>query len=303
MTALESALADYLAVRRALGYKLATDGHQLAAFVAHLDALAVDTVTVAVALEWAAATPQGGGGSRRLAMVRGFARYLQAIDPAHEVPPTRLLSGRSARPIPFLYSDDDIATLMAAARALTPAGWGATVEVIIGLLWATGMRIGEVLRLDVDDLDVDTQALTVHLAKFGRSRLVPITPSTTRALSAYRAGLPATPTNPAMFVTPAGRRVRYQRFNLAFVALVDEAGITTTAGKRPRAHDARHSFAVRTLTGWYRDGLDVHALLPRLSTYLGHVEPASTYWYLTAAPELMALAADRLEAHTSGEGR
>ncbi len=303
MTALESALADYLAVRRALGYKLVADGQQLAAFVAHLDARGIDTVTVAVAVEWAAATPQGGGGCRRLAVVRGFARYLQALDPAHEVPPTRLLPGRSSRPVPFLYSDDHIATLMAAARALTRPGWGATVEAIIGLLWATGMRIGEVLRLDVDDLDPDTQVVTIRLAKFGRSRLVPITPTTTRALRDYRAGLPATATHPAFFVTPAGRRVRYQQFNLAFVALLDAAGITTASGKRPRAHDARHSFAVRTLTGWYRDGLDVHALLPRLSTYLGHVEPSSTYWYLSAAPELMALAADRLEAHTSGEGR
>ena len=303
MTGLESALADYLAVRRALGYKLVEDGRQLAAFVAHLDARGIDTVTVAVAVEWASATPRGGGGADRLTVVRGFARYLQALDPTHEVPPTRLLPGRSTRPIPFLYSDEHIATLMTTARALTPAGWGATVEVIIGLLWATGMRIGEVLRLDADDLDTDTQVLTVHLAKFGRSRLVPITPSTIQALSGYRAGLPATPADPAMFVTPAGHRVRYPKFNLAFAALLDQAAITTTSGKRPRAHDARHSFAVRTLTGWYRDGLDVHALLPRLSSYLGHVEPSSTYWYLTATPELMALAADRLEAHTSGEGR
>lgn len=153
MTALESALADYLAVRRALGYKLASDGHLLAAFVAHLDANEIDTVTVAVAAEWAAATRRGGPGADRLTVVRGFARYLQALDPAHEVPPTRLLAGRTSRPVPFLYSEDHIATLMAAARALTPDEWGATVEVIIGLLWTTGMRIGEVLRLDVDDLE------------------------------------------------------------------------------------------------------------------------------------------------------
>ncbi len=147
-----------------------------------------------------------------------------------------------------------------------------------------------------------THVLTVHLAKFGRSRLVPITLSTTQALCDYRAGLAAT-SDSAMFLCPAGHRVRYPKFNVAFGGLLDDAGITTAAGKRPRAHDARHSFAVRTLTGWYRQGLDVHALLPRLSTYLGHVEPSSTYWYLTATPELMALAADRLEAHTHGEAR
>lgn len=303
MSVLESALADYLAVRRSLGYKLAEDGRQLAAFVAHLDSRGIDRVTVTDAVTWASATPRGGGGAERLTFVRGFARYLQALDPAHEVPPTRLLPRRTARPIPFLYSQEQVIELMTAARALTPPAWGATVEVIIGLLWTTGMRIGEVLRLDVADHDLDTGVLRVRLAKFGRERLVPITPTTTQVLRDYRAGVPATITDPALFVTPAGRRVSYQRFNLAFVALLDDAGITTPAGKRPRAHDLRHGFAVRTLTGWYRDGLDVHALLPRLSTYLGHVEPSSTYWYLTATPELMALAANRLERHDSRERR
>ena len=303
MTALGSALADYLAVRRAVGYRLVEDGRQLKAFVAHLDARGIDTVTVAVAVDWAAATPRGGEGSRRLIAVRGFARYLQAIDPVHEVPPTRLLPARTGRPVPFLDSDEHVATMMTAARTLSPPVWGATVEVIIGLLWATGMRIGEVLRLDVDNFDPDTQVLTVRLAKFGKSRLVPITPSTTEALREYRSAVPATVTDSAVFVNPAGHRVGYPRFNLAFGSLLDGAGITTPDGRRPRAHDFRHSFAVRTLTGWYRDDLDVHALLPRLSTYLGHVEPSSTYWYLSAAPELMALAAERLETHTNGERR
>lgn len=232
-------------------------------------------------------------------MVRGFARYLQAIDPAHEVPPTGLLPVRTARPVPHLYSDVDITMLMDAARVLNPASWGATVETIIGLLWATGMRIGEVLRLNTADVDPDTGVLTVWLSKFGKSRLVPLAPSTIAALNRYRDRLPAT-TDPAMFVTPAGRRVGYQRFNAAFGDLLDSAGITTADGRRPRAHDLRHSFAVRTLLGWYRDGADVQALLPRLSTYLGHVEPASTYWYLSAAPELMALAAERLDHHSEG---
>lgn len=299
MTALGSALEDYLAVRRAVGYKLCTDGEQLQRFVAHLDGRGIDLVTVEVAAEWAAATSQAGGGARRLTVIRGFARYLQALDPAHEVPPTGLIPARNRRTVPYLYSETDITALMAAARAWPPAGWGATVETILGLLWATGMRVGETFRLDTTDLDVDTGVLTVWLSKFGKSRLVPLSPSTIAALDRYRHQLPATGTTTAMFVGPDGQRASCRRFSQLFPKLLDGAGIAATAGggRRPRAHDLRHSFAVRTLLGWYRDGADVQALLPRLSTYLGHVEPASTYWYLSAAPELMAFAAQRLEQH------
>jgi integrase/recombinase XerD len=303
VSALGSALAEYLAVRRAVGYRLTEDGRQLGRFVAHLDANGIDTVTAAVAVEWAAGTPRGGHGAHRLTMIRGFARYLQALDPAHEIPPTGLLPARTTRPVPHLYIEADITTLMAAARALDPPLWGATVETIIGLLWATGMRVGEVLRLNGADLDADRGVLTVWLSKFNKSRLVPITASTITALGHYRSQLPPPSTDAAMFVTPDGRRVAYRKFNLTFAGLLDTSGITAAAGRRPRAHDLRHSFAVRTLLGWYRSGVDVQAMLPRLSTYLGHVEPASTYWYLSAAPELMALAAERLDHHASGEGR
>lgn len=135
MTALASALVDYLAVRRAVGYKLTADAKVLAGFVAHLDSNAIDTVTVAAAVEWATSTPRGGSGVARLTTIRGFARYLQALDPAHQVPPTRLLPRRKARPVPHLYSDADIAALMNAARALKPSQ-AATFETIIGMLWS-----------------------------------------------------------------------------------------------------------------------------------------------------------------------
>ena len=192
---------------------------------------------------------------------------------------------------------------MDAARALDPPRWGATVETIIGLLWTTGMRVGEVLRLNVDDLDADSGVLTVWLSKFGKTRLVPLAPSTIAALGRYRAQLPATLTTPAMFVDA---RLVSESATHGSTACSPSCwtrpGSPPPTGRRPRAHDLRHSFAVRTLLGWYRDGADVQALLPRLSTYLGHVEPASTYWYLSAAPELMALAAQRLE-HRDGADR
>ncbi|MEO7398943.1 MAG: tyrosine-type recombinase/integrase, partial [Ilumatobacteraceae bacterium] len=251
--------------------------------------------TVSGAVVWAGTAPAASTAADRLAAIHGFARYLQALDPHHEVPPRDLLRAATTRPIPHLYSDTDITTVMAAARTLQPGVWAATMETIVGLLWAAGMRIGEVLRLNVDDLDRDSGVLTVWLSKFGKSRLVPLSPSTCAALDRYRHTIDAAVATNAMFVTADGTRAGYRKFNIDFAHLLDSTGITTAAGKRPRAHDLRHSFAVRTLLGWYRDGADVQALLPRLSTYLGHVEPASTYWYLSAAPELMALAAERLE--------
>ena len=305
MTPVAAALADYLALRRAMGYKLVEDGRQLACFVRHLDDNGIDTVTVAAAVAWATSTARAGNGARRLAMVRCFARYLQATDPAHEVPPTRLLPGCETRPVPHLFTDPEIAALLRAARELDPPAWAATVHTMVGLLAVTGMRVGETLRLDRADVDLDTAMVTVRLSKFNKSRHVPISASTVAALARYAAQRPpATPGGSlAWFVTAHARRVPYPKFAAAFTELVATAGIGEPCRPRPRIGDLRHSFAVRTLLGWYRDGADVDAWLPRLSTYLGHVDPRSTYWYLHAAPELMALAAERLDRHDEGARR
>lgn len=303
MSVLASDLADYLALRRALGYKLVDDGVQLARFVAYLDATDTATVTVAAALEWATVTTSAGNGAKRLSMVRGFARYLQAVDPAHQVPPVGLLPNRTTRAVPHLYSYAETTALMKAARALEPPIWAATVETVIGLLWVTGMRVGETLRLNVADIDNDGVA-TVWLSKFNKSRHIPLTASTVAALAAYarlrRDLLPAAAEMTAVFVSPGGQRLSYPAFLKAFVSLLDTTELSTGPGRRPRIHDFRHSFAVRTILGWYRADVDVQALLPRLSTYLGHVAPSSTYWYLSAAPELMAVAAERLDRHREG---
>jgi site-specific recombinase XerD len=295
MTALDTALADYLGVRRAVGYQLVAAGRHLESFVTHLNRSGIDTVTVTDAVDWATttATATRGGGAKRLSAVRGFARYLQALDASHEVPPTRLLPTHTTRPVPYLFDEADIDALMSAAAMLTPPERACTVETMIGLLWATGMRISEVIALNNADVDADQATLTVWFSKFNKSRHVPVTASTLEALARYNDAVH--PTGQALFCGRDGQRIRYPHFKRVFDRLIDSVGITTNNGTRPRLHNMRHSFATRTLLGWYRDGADVHALLPRLSTYLGHVEPSSTYWYLSAAPELMALAAARLE--------
>lgn len=306
MSALCSALKDYLALRRSMGFKLGRAGKLLAQFVAYCEAAGAESVRIQLALGWAT-LPEGGDPSwaaHRLSVVRGFAKHLALIDERTEVPPADLLPARSSRATPYLYAEDEVRKLMAAAGTLRSPLRRATFQTLLGLLWVTGMRVGEALRLDRDDVDLVHGVLMVRNSKFGKSREIPVHESTTAALHAYakrRNELWPQASSPAFFVSVAGTRLRYDNFHLAFLGFVREAGIRRrSTACRPRPHDLRHSFAVRTLIGWYRDGGDVESRLPWLSTYLGHVHPANTYWYLSAAPELLGLAAERLETATEG---
>jgi integrase len=307
MTPLAHALADYLTIRRALGYKLERTGKLLAQFVAYLSHAGVDTVTIERALAWAT-IPSGAGSNwhaYRLSVVRRFAAYLQTIDPAAEVPPHHLLSWRPRRATPYLYSADDIAALIAAAAAtLRSALRVATYQALIGLLAVTGMRVGEAIRLDRGDVDWKHGLLIVRKSKFGKSREIPLHETAVRALRDYsrkRDRLRATQSVPAVFISTAGTRLLYCNVNWTFLRLVQRAGLKPRSGScRPRLHDLRHSFAVRTLIEAYQAGSDVNVRLSLLSTYLGHLDPGATYWYLSAAPELLALAGQRLDDHLGG---
>ncbi|MGH3837992.1 MAG: tyrosine-type recombinase/integrase [Pseudonocardiaceae bacterium] len=302
MSALRAELDRYLAIRRAVGFKLARAELLLADFLRYLDAIGADTITTENAIAWASLPATGASSwwGQRLSVVRAFARHLHAIDPVHEVPPTGLLPTRSHRAVPYLYSDADIAALLAAARQLRSPLRAATFETLVGLLAVSGLRIGEALRLGRDDVDLDGGVLRVRETKFGKSREVPLHPSTVDALAAYghrRDRLCPRPRDLSLFVSTAGTRLRYDNTHLTWLGLVRRAGLEPRSpGCRPRPHDLRHSFAVRTLLGWYRDGADAGVCMPLLSTYLGHVHPANTYWYLSAAPELLSLVAARLDA-------
>lgn len=301
MTGLRDHVADYLEVRRSLGFKLARAAKLLDQFVAYLDDIGAEIVTVDDAVTWAT-QPRGADSdwrAYRLSVVRAFARYLHAVDPAHEIPPTGLLAGRSHRATPYPYTPDDIVGLMAAAGTLRRYPLrAATFETLIGLLACTGMRIGEAIRLDRADVDWANGVLTVAGTKFGKTRLVPLHPTALVALRAYderRSRLCPHPLDPSFFVSTAGKRLRYDGVHATWLKLVRLAGLVPlSAACRPRPHDLRHRFAVTTLLGWYYDGDDVQARLPVLSTLLGHTHPGSTYWYLSAAPELLGIAASRL---------
>lgn len=306
MSAFGQSVEDYLSIRRALGYKLVDEGRLLFDFADFVDQAGAVAVTTDLAVAWAMRPQHSSTGwwARRLSMVRGFARYHQTIDPASEIPPVGLLPRRSHRPTPYLYSDEEITVLLAAARTLSPQLRAATYETLLGLLVSTGMRIGEAMRLDDPDIDWANAVVTVNNSKFGRSRFVPVHPSTLDALRAYtdlRDRLCPHPNAPSVFVSPRAARLAHSTINDTFHQLLDQVGLDrATSGNRPRVHDFRHSFAVNTLLDWYRDGADVQARLPALSAYLGHVHPSDTYWYLSAAPELLALAADRLPAPEGG---
>lgn len=301
MSTLAEHAENYLTVRRALGFKLAGEGQLLAEFVAFADAAGQHTIATEFAVRWARLPASGSANylSRRLRAVRAFARYLHASDPACEIPPIELLPASKHRPAPYLYPDEEIAALMAAAGALRPPLRAATFQTLIGLLACTGLRIGEALRLDREDFDPANQLLTVRDSKFGKSREVLLHPSTMRALASYgeiRDRLCPQPGTRSLFITTRGTRPAHPTIHHPFQALLDQADVP---GRSPsggaRIHDLRHSFAVKTLLGWYREGGDVAAKMPLLSTYMGHVDPAATFWYLSAAPELLGLAAERLE--------
>ncbi len=306
MSRLDQAVDDYLTVRRAMGFKLALAGRLLPQFVDYLNQAGATSITVEHALAWARLPINStvGWWAQRLSVVRGFATWLAATDPATEIPPRDLLPGRARRATPYLYSPEDIAALLAAASLLRPKLRAATYQTLISLLSVTGMRIGEAIALDRADLDVRHGVLLVRLGKFGKTRQLPLHHSSVAALQDHlrmRDRLRPDADSPALLINTRGVRLAYGVVGHTFRQITQQAGLTPrTPSCRPRLHDLRHSFAVDTILDSYRAGTDMHQMLPRLSTYLGHANPDHTYWYLSAAPELLALAGQRLEDHLEG---
>jgi integrase/recombinase XerD len=306
MSAMREALDDYLTIRRQLGFKLESDGRLLERFVSFVEQSSESRVTTELAVAWAR-QPVGVKPHRwrqRLGTVRGFARYLATIDPQTEVPPIDLLPARQERIAPYIYSPAEIEMLMSAASTLSPPVRAATIRTVVGLLAATGMRIGEVLALDDADIDLDDGVITA-IGKWGKQREISLHPNTVVALRAYQQTRdryrPARPTQ-SLFITRHGRRLTKGAFGHAFRELIAIAGLEGAGERdRPRAHDLRHAFAVRTLIGWHQQGIDIRREMPRLSTYLGHVYPSDTHWYLQAVQELLQLAARDLDKLLGGE--
>ena len=305
MNTLREAVQEYLDLRRGLGYKKHDAGLLLPKFVNFMEERRTEHISARLALEWAQRpSVQPAEWARRLCFVRGFARHRSATDSRTEIPPLGLLPHRSTRARPHLYTEEEVARLLAAALEL-PVAWPSTplrpwvFHCLIGLLCVTGMRVSEALNLELADVDLDQAVLTIRGAKLGQWRLVPIHSSTCAVLADYlerRARLFCRPVSANVFVTRCGSRLDIGRVHRTFYALSRTTGLRAVgASKGPRLHDFRHRFAVQTLTRWYRAGADAAREMPLLSTYLGHVCVSGTYWYLSGNPELMDQAMVRLE--------
>jgi integrase/recombinase XerD len=301
MSALGEHVDDYLRFRRALGFKLERHGQLLPQLVAYLEAAGANTVSSELAISWARlpASAHPRHWAARLAVARGFAAYLQTIDPATEIPPADVFAVRYQRPTPYLWSPQDICQLLEAARGLRPPLKAASFEALFGLLAVSGMRVAEAVALEVDDVDLNDGVITIReqVAKLERARLVPLHPTTVDALDRYartRARLCPKPRSRAFFLSATGTTIDRSEVSKTLRKITTALGLRTET-VHPRAHDLRHSFAVQILIGWQRSGVQIDEQVAALSTYLGHVSPAETYWYLTATPELMGLAAQRLE--------
>lgn len=299
MTTLRRALTAYLQTRRALGFTSKRELKLLPQFVAFLDERGASFVTTAAAVAWAAQPRDAAPAwwTQRLVVVRGFAKYLQTIEPRTEVPPLDHLSHHRARSAPYVYSAADVTALLSATDTLRSPLKTATYRTLLGLLSVTGMRVGEAVALDERDVDRRRATVVIRKSKFDKSRELPVHASTLSALDRYRRDrdrLAPRRSSSSFFTSTVGSRLIYQNVHETFLQLVYAAGLGQRS-PRPTIHDLRHTFAIQTILGWYRDQLDVEARLPLLSTYLGHIGPSSTYWYLTAVPELLEAATLRLE--------
>lgn len=303
MRSLRETLENYLGLRRSLGFKMLNESSALPAFVSFAEKRKIPYITTHLALDWA---QQGREGQSkwRFSMVRGLAKYAAIFDGRTDVPQLGLLRSKYPRPRPYIYSDQEIERLLCAAWNWEHDRPRRTYYSVLGLLSVCGLRLGEAIRLQVDDVDLVNGILTIRNSKFGKSRLVPLHSSAARKLHEYRGQRNKFLGKRAathFFITRNGTPLRQPTLHIVFKKLLVLAGIREkTSRGGPRLHDLRHRFAVRTLIDWYKSNQDIDARLPVLSTFLGHAYVRSTYWYLTEHPELMKLAVQRLDARWEG---
>lgn len=313
MSHLAEELDRYLTIRRSLGYDLRGTAKVLRRFITFAESQGAEHVGTDLFLRWQRTFGRAGRQTwaGRLGMVRLFAQWLHGLDPAHEVPPQGLIPNRYRRSRPYIYSDAEIANIVAAAAELSSICGlrGLTCSTLFGLIATTGIRIGEALALDTGDVDPELGVLTIRRGKRGKARLVPIDSSVVPHLRAYTAerdrllGFAPQP----FFVGDRGARVGASGARYNFALVCQRLGLRSPQrgrhGLGPRIHDLRHSFAARTIVGWYRTGQDAAREMIKLTTYLGHTRPEDTYWYIEAVPELLELASQRITALSDGEAR
>ncbi len=313
MSILTIELERYLAIRRSLGFELDTSARVLRRFVAFAERQGAEHVTSNLFVHWMTefGTAKPPTWSARLGMVRVFAQWLNGLDPRHEVPPSALIPARHRRSQPHIYSEEEVARIIdAAGRLPSPNGIRAlTYRTLFGLIAVTGLRISEALALNNTDMDWEQGVLNIRCGKSGKQRLAPVSASTAEWLAAYAAErdrlLGHRPES--LFADEDGNRPGDCAARYNFASVCQSIGLRPPQrflrhGRGPRIHDLRHTFAVRTLLGWYRSGMDPEREMLKLSNYLGHASPSHTYWYIEAVPELLELAMQRASRSLAQEG-
>ena len=306
MSEMMDAVYRYVAMRRGLGFKLTRQEYLLRQFAAHLDRVGAEFITADLAVRWVTrgyhlhpATASG-----YLGTIRQFAKYQIVFDSRTQIPPAGLLSCKPTRSRPYIYTAGQICRILKAARQLHPFRDGGfrrwTLSTFFGLLSVTGMRLSEGIGLTCEDVDLTNCILRIRDTKFGKTRFVPIHPSTGIVLRDYARRrdefFVIRPSTPNFFLSEKGKKLNSNNLERNFVRLSRRIGLRGRFDSHgPRIHDLRHTFAVRTAIDWYKAGLDIDCEMPKLATILGHGHIADTYWYLSAVPELLTLAKDRLE--------
>ncbi|HAB15200.1 MAG TPA: tyrosine-type recombinase/integrase [Verrucomicrobiota bacterium] len=314
MSTLTQELNRYLTVRRALGYKLSTSARILHRFAAFAESKGANHITTHLFLEWQKSFGRAHRATwgARLGMIRNFARWLHALDSRNEVPPQGLIPYGHRRVRPYIYSQQEIQSIVHAAATL-PSIYGfraLTISTFIGLVAATGLRISEAISLDVADVDLGLGILRIRRGKLGKERFVPVSESTKARLADYASERHRLwgGDQESFFLSERGTRLTDCSVRYNFAVVCKRIGLRPPQryhkhGRGPRIHDLRHTFAVQTLLGWYRSGKDAAAEMLKLTTYLGHAHPIHTYWYIEAVPELLELASQRAIKSLSKEDR
>lgn len=307
-----SQVEQYLALRRRLGFDLRVAGSQLLAFARFADASGHrGPLSLALAVRWARLSERAKPitWARRLELLRPFARYRLQFDRLTEIPPPRLLGPVHRRPVPHIYTAAEIASLLEAARALSPQEGlrPVTYQTFFGLIAATGLRVSEARALTRTDVDLTGGVLTVRNSKFRKSRLVPLHATSVRALERYveirDRKVPWVQTT-AFFVSDRGKSLYPQTVHYTFAKLRQElCWRGRGALPAPRIHDLRHTFICQALLRCYEQGRPIDNDMSALSTYVGHAKVTGTYWYLTGTPQLMAITAQRFERFAAGDPR
>jgi integrase/recombinase XerD len=299
---LADAVQSYLSLRRATGFTLRDVEPHLRSFAAYADARDQPYVIAQSAIEWARQVPSLDQRARRLADVARFARYLQAEDPRHEIPPAVFGSERRPRRPPYILSDEQIGRLIdLAAQSGYRTLRRQTYSTLFALLSCTGLRVSEAIRLRYDDITPD--GLVIRATKFYKSRLVPLHETARAGLERYlQQRRPYAPFDDHVFISLRRKPLLIADVDVAFRTVAAKMGLPCGRGRhRPTPHSLRHAFAVRALQGCPdgRDHITQHMVM--LSTYLGHSNVALTYWYLEAVPDLMRSIAARCEAYVASQ--